>query len=280
MTLANYSSSKLSYPTQVVFRSSKVIPVMIGGVIFLKKRYSWTKISAAVLLTVGLIGVSLSDKKVKNQYDFKGILASIISLCLDAFCSNFQEKALKEYKAPQREVISMVYLTGALYLAIIALFLGEFEKGFNQCKENPKVVVPMLMFSLLGAVGVEFVYLLMSVFGSVTTVMVTSLRKGFTVIISYLLFQNKKFTVNHGVSMGLIVIAMVLNFLDKKDINPEKKVNENETNETIESNEDKEEEEDNAEDKAYFKYLSEDTEEEEENSKKKNAKNDNPDSAD
>jgi adenosine 3'-phospho 5'-phosphosulfate transporter B3 len=37
MLLGNFALSLLSFPTQVLFRSCKMIPVMIGGMIFLKR---------------------------------------------------------------------------------------------------------------------------------------------------------------------------------------------------------------------------------------------------
>ena len=216
MALSNFSLERISYPTQVLFRSSKLIPVMLGSFFFLKKRYSWLEILSVFLICAGLIGMSISDKKVHNKFDTVGLIAVIASLFCDAFASNLEEKAFSTYQAPQSEVIAMVYLIGSLFIGAVSIPTGQFKKGIIRCTNEPGLILQIVFFTYLGAVGIQFVYLLIKAFGSVYAVMVTSLRKAFTVSLSFLLFSDgKKFTSAHLFSILSIAGGIGLNIYGK-----------------------------------------------------------------
>lgn len=221
MAFSNLSCENLNYPTAILFKSSKLIPVMIGGMIFLDKKYNFFEILSVILIVIGLFGISLSDKFSQNDIKLLGISFSVLSLIFDAVASNFQEKAFHEYKATQNEVISMMYLTGSIILFFVSLITGHTSRGIQMCAEDPIIIGGIIAFSICGAVGVQFVYLLMNCFGSLITVMVTSLRKGTTIAISYLLFPGKKFTIFHMISILTIASGITLNYWAKNSYKKE-----------------------------------------------------------
>jgi adenosine 3'-phospho 5'-phosphosulfate transporter B3 len=67
----------------------------------------------------------------------------------------------------------------------------------------------------LGALGIQFVYLTMKVFGSLITVMITSVRKALTVCLSFLIFRDKVFTFWHGMAMIAIAAGISINAYEK-----------------------------------------------------------------
>lgn len=215
MGLSNLSVERLSYPTAVLFKSSKLIPVMVGGFVFLKKRYNWIEVLAVLLVVAGLVGISYSDKISKNKFDMVGVVLSVISLCFDAIASNLQEKALSVHNAPQAEVISMMYFIGIVILFVVSVISGQFATGVEKAIEEPRIIAYLAAFGFLGAIGVQFVYLLMKAFGSLVTVMVTSTRKAFTVCLSFLIFKTKRFSVYHALSILAIGCGLVLSYVGK-----------------------------------------------------------------
>lgn len=54
MSLSNLALSYLNYPTQLIFKSCKLIPVMIGSIIILGKRYGFLDYVAAIVMCIGL----------------------------------------------------------------------------------------------------------------------------------------------------------------------------------------------------------------------------------
>lgn len=225
MALSNFSLERISFPTQVLFRSSKLIPVMLGSYFFLKKKYSAGEVISVFFVVGGLIGISMSDKKVHNKFDTVGLAAVIASLFCDAFASNLEERAFSKYQAPQSEVIAMVYIIGSGLIGIASLFTGQTARGIARCKQNTLLILSILLFSYLGAVGIQFVYLLIKKFGSVVAVMTTSLRKAFTVCLSFVLYPDKKFTINHFFSILSIAFGIGMNIIAKNKAKKHQKKN-------------------------------------------------------
>ncbi|OHS97739.1 Adenosine 3'-phospho 5'-phosphosulfate transporter 2 [Tritrichomonas foetus] len=216
MFSANISCNHLSYPTQVLFKSSKMVPLMIVGYVFMNKRYSLFEVCSVLLVTSGLIGISLSDIKAKNTFDSIGLITIFISLICDAISSNAQDKLFSTYKCEQSETIAMTYGIGSLLLLVASIVSGQLNNGITACIQNRELSLQVFYFAFLGAAGVQFVFLLIKSFGSLNAVMVTSLRKAFSICLSFLMFDNKKFTAFHAASIAAIFIGVGLNTLKGK----------------------------------------------------------------
>lgn len=215
MSLGNFSALRLSYATEVLFKSSKLIPVMIGNIIFLKKKPKLVEAVSICFVVLGLIGVSLGDFRGKNKFDMIGIIAVITSLSFDAIASNMEDKIMSVYGASQDELIAMIYGIGAILVGTVSIFTGEFFTAAVKIYEHPSSLFFIALFSFLGAIGIQFVYLTMKVFGSLLTVMMTSIRKALTVCLSFLIFPDKKFTSWHGFSIFLLSIGISINIYQK-----------------------------------------------------------------
>ena len=57
----------LSYPSQVVFKSCKLIPVMLGGIVIQRKQYTVLEFLASGLLSLGLAVFTLADVSVRGD---------------------------------------------------------------------------------------------------------------------------------------------------------------------------------------------------------------------
>lgn len=66
------SVSYLNYPTQVLLKNAKLIPVMLVGRLWLGKAYSTLHYVAVVSLTVGLIIFSVGDSLSKTEFNVMG----------------------------------------------------------------------------------------------------------------------------------------------------------------------------------------------------------------
>lgn len=211
MELTNFAGSQMSYVTMVIFRCAKPIPVMIGNIFILKRIPKLNEVVSVLLVVVGLIGISLGDVRGKNQITPVGLVAVLISLCMDSVASNYQDKIMSTYGASQDEAIAVVYGMGTVLLFGIALVRGEVAVAVEKLVKKPSIMIFLVLFSGLGSVGVQFVHLVMKEFGSLLTVTVTSLRKGLTILLSFIIFPNKKFTWMHGIGMFSIALGLFLN---------------------------------------------------------------------
>lgn len=116
---------------QIIFKSCKLIPVLIGSILIQKKKHNLMDFLAAFCMCIGLIFFTLADSKVSPRFSSYGVLIISCALVFDAVIGNVQELAMKKHKAPNSEVVFYSYGIGFLYLFVFMLFSGDLFSGFR-----------------------------------------------------------------------------------------------------------------------------------------------------
>eukprot|EP00117_Sycon_ciliatum_P024666 scpid57594/ scgid2484/ Adenosine 3&apos; PAPS transporter 2; Solute carrier family 35 member B3 len=215
MGLSNLSLGYLNYPTQVIFKSCKLIPVMIGSVIIVGRRYGPIDISAVMLMCVGLAWFTLADSAVYPQFNYTGILIIMLALCADALIGNYQEKAMKQHDAGNTEVVLYSYGIGFGYLLAGLVGTGNFLHSVQYFNEDPVWKYShVALYALSGYLGIKFVLTAIKLFGALVAVTVTTLRKALTMTLSFIVF-SKPFTVQYLWSGLIILLGVSLNVYGK-----------------------------------------------------------------
>ncbi|XP_041484278.1 adenosine 3'-phospho 5'-phosphosulfate transporter 2-like isoform X1 [Lytechinus variegatus] len=215
MGMSNASLGYLNYPTQVIFKCCKLIPVMLGGVLIQGKPYGLTDTCAAICMSVGLIFFTLADSTVSPKFDRTGIILISLALCADAIIGNVQEKAMKAHRASSSEVVLYSYSIGFVFIFVGLVGHGSFLEAFWFCYQHPvKTYVYAVLFSLSGYLGIIFVLAMIRQFGALITVTVTTTRKTVTMVLSFLLF-SKPFTMQYLWSGMLVIFGIFLNVYSK-----------------------------------------------------------------
>ncbi|KAK9502585.1 hypothetical protein O3M35_011333 [Rhynocoris fuscipes] len=211
---SNASLSHLNYPTQVIFKCCKLIPVMIGSILIQKKKFKTLDFIAAFFMCTGLSYFTLADSRVSPNFSLFGVSLISCALLCDAVIGNVQEKAMKGHGAINVEVVFYSYAIGFVYLVIIMFLTGSLQAGFLFCLDKPLVYFYALIFSITGYLGVQVVLTLVQTCGAVVAVTVTTCRKAVSIIISFLLF-SKPFTIQYAWAGGLVLLGIYLNLLSK-----------------------------------------------------------------
>ncbi|KOB71867.1 Solute carrier family 35 member B3 isoform 1 [Operophtera brumata] len=198
MAFSNLALSYLNYPTQLIFKSCKLIPVMIGSIIILNKKYGFLDYVAAFIMCIGLTMFTLAGSETSPNFDTIGILIISLALLCDAIIGNVQEKAMKQYQASNNEVVFYSY-------AIAFLYLMDWLTIYSN----------ILLLSVSGYCGLQAVLTLVRISGATVAVTVTTMRKALSIIISFLLF-SKPFVFQYVWSGMLVVLAIYLNHCSKR----------------------------------------------------------------
>ncbi|MBN3321006.1 S35B3 protein, partial [Atractosteus spatula] len=217
MGLSNTSLGYLNYPTQVIFKCCKLIPVMIGGVFIQGKRYNVMDVSAAVCMSLGLIWFTLADSKIAPNFNVTGVLLISLALCADAAIGNVQEKAMKLHNGSNSEMVLYSYSIGFVYILIGLFFMGGLSPAvciFHSFQHPVKTYGYAFFFSLTGYFGISFVLALIKLFGALVAVTVTTGRKAMTIVLSFLFF-SKPFTFQYVWGGLLVVLGIFLNVYSK-----------------------------------------------------------------
>uniref|UniRef100_A0A8C0YL64 Adenosine 3'-phospho 5'-phosphosulfate transporter 2 n=2 Tax=Cyprinus carpio TaxID=7962 RepID=A0A8C0YL64_CYPCA len=215
MGLSNTSLGYLNYPTQVIFKCCKLIPVMIGGVFIQGKRYNVADVSAALCMSLGLIWFTLADSKIAPNFNVTGVILISLALCADAAIGNVQEKAMKIHNGTNSEMVLYSYSIGFVYILLGLLSFGGLGPAVSFCSQHPVTTYGYaFLFSLTGYFGISFVLALIKLFGALVAVTVTTGRKAMTIVLSFLFF-SKPFTFQYVWGGLLVVFGIFLNVYSK-----------------------------------------------------------------
>ena len=165
MAGSNEALRYVSYPTQVLGKSCKMVPVMAGGVVLGGKKYSGFEYFQVFLITLGVCIFNLMGKKKKGGEDsLLGLCLIGFSLVMDAVTGGLQDKVKKRTKelnpeAGEKPVPTMhesmlwTNLSGTIVAFALAIVTGQISSGLAFCMRNPEVINAILVYSLASAVG-------------------------------------------------------------------------------------------------------------------------------
>lgn len=189
--LTNKSLEYLNYPTQVIFKSMKLITVMIGSLIILKQRFTILEYVSAVALVLSAILFSLGDVSTAPAVTgYTGFVIVILSLVADALHSNTQEQLLKQHKSTILEAMLYTNLFAAILSWIWVIATGEFAPASAYCQEQPIAYILFIMRAAVIYMGVLCFVLMINTFGVVKATAITTVRKILTIIVSFILFPK------------------------------------------------------------------------------------------
>lgn len=226
MVSSNMALQHVSYPTQVVGKSCKPIPIMILGVLLGKKRYPSRKYLFVSLIVVGvalfmykkdiLVGnftvespsPSLSILSYLSSLGMGEILL-LVSLCMDGLTGAIQERMKAEHQTKSGHMMYKINLWSSFYLLVATVATGDLLKFYAFIERHPSLIKDMVLFSSLSSIGQLFIFLTVTEFGPLPCSIVTTTRKFFTVMTSVFLFGNK-LTTSQWIGTSLVFFGLTL----------------------------------------------------------------------
>lgn len=219
--LTKGSLAFLNYPAQLMFKSTKVLPVMVMGAFIpgLRRKYPVHEYVSAILLVVGLILFTLADAQTSPNFSVLGVMMVSGALIMDSFLGNFQEAIFTmNPETTQMEMLFCSTVVGLPFLIPPMLLTGELFKAWNSCSQHLYVYGVLVFEAMATFIGQVSVLSLIAIFGAATTAMVTTARKAVTLLLSYLIF-TKPLTEQHGTGLLLIAMGITLKLLPENKPN-------------------------------------------------------------
>lgn len=210
----------LNYPAQIMFKSTKVLPVMVMGAFIpgLRRKYPLHEYVSAMLLVIGLILFTLADAQTSPKFHIFGVVMISGALIMDAFVGNLQEAIFTlNPDTTQMEMLFCSTVVGLPFLLPPMILTGELLKAWNSCSEHPYVYGVLVFEAMATYVGQVSVLSLVALFGAATTAMITTARKAVTLLLSYMIF-TKPLTDQHGIGLLLISMGIMLKMVPENKI--------------------------------------------------------------
>jgi len=199
MVTSNKALSWVNYPTQVVGKSCKPIPVMILGVLVGKKSYPLLKYLFTLMIVMGVALFMYKDKAGKASADSDSLIGVgeillLVSLTCDGLTGAVQERMKLEHQTKSGHMMMAMNKWSVGYLAVALAFTGEGVEFLGFIQRHPAVLWQLATFSVASALGQFFIFLCVSDFGPLPCSIITTTRKFFTVLASVIFFGNSLIT--------------------------------------------------------------------------------------
>jgi len=189
MYFTNFSLHYLSYSLRVVFKSSKLVPVMLLGVVYLKKHYTPSQYLAVGLLTAGVVVFTLGDAKGRAFFNPMGIAFIVAGSLSDAMAANYEEKVFfSRMGCSASEVVLYSSALGSVWALLAEAVTGELLPAWTHSRDHLEAVPLMLVASVFGYIAQSGVLLLIKHFGATAAEIVKSCRKVTTILISFMVY--------------------------------------------------------------------------------------------
>lgn len=195
----------VSFPTQVLGKSCKVVVLMCVGVLFLKTKYSFSEYVFAFVLCSGM-AVFFYDKK-SNMEDHvttaTGAILMSMYIFFDACTAQWQSSIFKTYSVSSSHMMLYVNFYSALFTLTSLISTGELYPSLEFIRLNNGFTVDLLLFSAASSIGLIFVFYTIKHLGVFTFVSLMSVRQIFAILISSIIFDH------HVGPVGLLGVCIV-----------------------------------------------------------------------
>ena len=158
----------ISFPTQVLGKASKIIPVMAMGWLVSRKKYERYEYIVAALLSFGMalfLFGSPASKNANTTTTFSGFILLIAYLCMDSFTSNWQNELFKTYKMSKAQMMCGVNLFSCLFTSVSLMQQGAFFESLVFMSQYPKFTYDCVVLSICSAAGQIFIFNTIKEFG-------------------------------------------------------------------------------------------------------------------
>lgn len=196
----------VNFPTQVLAKSCKIIPVMIMGKIVSRTKYQFYEYVVAGLISTGMVLFmtgSVDPSKGSAATTLTGVFLLCMYMASDSFNSTWQGELFKSYRMTSVEMMLGVNMFSCLFTASSLFVQSGFLDSIQFAMKHPAFAYDCLLLSVSAAVGQLFIYYTISTFGPVVFTIIMTLRQAVAILLSCLIYK-------HNVSpMGVLGILVV-----------------------------------------------------------------------
>jgi UDP-galactose transporter B1 len=196
MLSSTWALNYCSYPTQVVAKSSKALPVMVAKAVLVGHRYSHRKYVCITLISAGIAIFTLAKPSKHGPGSHEeitqplGIALLLLSLCFDGIGGAIQDQAGSATKPSAVTSMLMNNAWSAVYSFAALLVAGQLPDALSFLHRHPQVFLDILLYSLCSTCGQLFIHHIVVQHSSLACAVITTSRKFFSVLLSVVYFGH------------------------------------------------------------------------------------------
>ena len=193
---SQYASLKyVSFPVQTVFKSSKIIPVMVMGKLLKGTSYPLGQYTEALLITIGVAIFSIASKTPKGEANTEaiGLIFLLMYICFDSFTAQWQDKIYQQYGKKNVDPYQMMLGVNSSAICITTaglIITGDFPIVWEFLAANPVVLRYNIITAITSASGQLCIFYTIKEFGPIVFTIIMTTRQMFSICISAVVFGH------------------------------------------------------------------------------------------
>ena len=190
------SLQHIDYPTMILGKSCKLVPVMLMHLIIYQKKFPLYKYVSVLLITLGVSSFMLlhdSSPTTSNSKKFQsnslwGLALLGVNLTMDGLTNSTQDHIFSRYRVTGTQMMFFMNLSSFLLtmMYLLSPWTMELSLAIKFLSSHPQALWDLSLFSLCGGLGQIFIFFALEQFGSLSLVTITVTRKLFTILLSVL----------------------------------------------------------------------------------------------
>jgi len=187
----------ITFPTQTVFKNSKIVPTMLMNRVMNGQTHTWQEYCAALVVSGCVISFSLVSKDVGIAGDFQmhtsvGVVLMVVFIVCDALTSTGEKRIYRAYPGFSNMQMMLSVATFSLfYSTLIVHFTVGFSTVFGFLALHPEAFLDLGCLAVCSTIGQYLTYHIIRRHGPVTLSIMMTVRQVLSIYISAMLFEHR-----------------------------------------------------------------------------------------
>merc|ERR1740117_1674766 len=202
----------------MLFKSLKLVPVLICGQVFMKRSAPFREWADALLITIGVLAFAwfAETDPTAGAFSWKshgiGMLMLLGFLLCDAVTPSLQKRAFSNSNLDAFQMMFWIGAASSVYAGAMLYFSGELNYTISFLMSRTESLMDVLALSLIATLGQIFIYVTVQKHGPVTLSLIMTTRQIGSVILSCILFGHQLPSVAIGAAAVVFSVLMVRSY--------------------------------------------------------------------
>jgi len=190
----------VTFPAQTIFKSFKLVPVMVMGKMLGNKDYPQYDYVVALIIGVGIALFMKSSDDLNfgyNTYDnnsesWTGIMLLVFFLFFDSFTGQWQSRMFQRHR--DLSIVELLFATSAFSTVLSFITLiheNELNPAIDFIVEHYEIHAHIFVFSVCSTIGQLFIYYTIKNFGAVVFALIMTTRILLSIGLSCIIYGHK-----------------------------------------------------------------------------------------
>ena len=203
----------VSFPTQVLCKASKMIPVMIMGKVISGKSYPYSEYFVAVFISFGttlfLMSHNANHSRPDQPTTIVGLIILLGYMIFDSFTSNWQSALFKSHRMSSMQMMFGTNIFSSLFTFCSLIQTGGFLRSWSFMSRHPEFLYQAFVLSVTSAIGQLFIFYTINTFGPIVFVIIMTARMIFSIILSCIIYKH---TLAGQAIIGVFIVFTAISY--------------------------------------------------------------------